>query len=345
MPASAAGDTEGRSPLMAPPACELSVVVPCYNESANIAPLFERLIPALGGASSDYEVICVNDGSLDNTLALLREQQARLANVTVVDFTRNFGQHNAIAAGFDQCRGRYIVTIDADLQNPPEEIAKLVEAMRPGGGDHDVVGTIRTQRKDSLMRRLMTWSVTRTTGWMTGIRLKDYGSMLRGYHRAIVQTMSRSQEVSTFIPALAASYARNLVEIPVKHESRHAGQTNYPLRKLVSLQFDLMTSFSTALMRVMVYTGLLVAVCSFGLAAYLLGLRFYYGPDADDTHGVFTLIALLFLVVGVLTFFVGVLGEYIGRIYLEVRDRPRFIVRSVFRESAPPASADNAPAP
>jgi undecaprenyl-phosphate 4-deoxy-4-formamido-L-arabinose transferase len=272
-----------------------------------------------------YELIFVNDGSTDNSLSLLKDfQQKHPDKIIVIEFTRNYGQHAAIFAGFEQCHGEIIITIDADLQNPPEEIPKLINKIEEG---FDVVGTIREDRKDSLFRKTGSFIINKITAKLTGVNLKDYGCMLRAYRREIVEHMSASKEISTFIPVLATAYAGRIAEIKVKHEERQRGVSKYNLFNLISLQFDLITSFSNLPLRLLIYLGFVVSFLGLGFSLFLGIRRLIVGPEVE---GVFTLFAILFFFVGAQFLAFGLLGEYIGRIYSEVRKRPRFVIRQIY---------------
>ncbi|HTY99596.1 MAG TPA: glycosyltransferase, partial [Rhodocyclaceae bacterium] len=221
---------------------ELSVVIPVYNEEAGLASLFDRLYPALDALGTSYEVIFVDDGSRDRSAALLRAQWQERPDVTrVVLLAVNAGQHMAIMAAFAHSRGDIVVTLDADLQNPPEEIGKLVVKMREG---HDYVGSIRRQRQDSAFRRWASKAMNRLRERITRIRITDQGCMLRAYSRSLIDAINSCREVSTFIPALAYSFAQRPTEIEVAHEERSAGESKYSLYSLIRLNFDLMTGFS-----------------------------------------------------------------------------------------------------
>ncbi len=304
----------------------LSVVVPVFNEEANLPELLPRLAAALGTIGKSYEVVLVNDGSRDRSLEILRGAAANDSHLTVIDFNRNYGQHSAVFAGFEAARGEIIVTIDADLQNPPEEIGKLVAKMEEG---YDVVGSVRIKRQDSLFRRLASRLVNRVTSMATGVRLSDYGCMLRAYRRGVVKTLCQSKEISTFIPVLADMFAGRVTEVPVAHAERLRGESKYSVWKLVRLQFDLMTSFSLWPLRFTMGFGVVMATASMLVAAVLVVGRILEGHEWA-VSGVFTLFAVLFFFVGVILFAIGLLGEYIGRIYLEVRHRPRYVVRAVY---------------
>jgi undecaprenyl-phosphate 4-deoxy-4-formamido-L-arabinose transferase len=304
---------------------EISVIIPTYNEEESLPELFERIFPVLDGLERPYEVIFVNDGSSDATLPLLlRERKRRSGKVKVVDFNGNFGQHMAIVAGFGRARGKMVVTLDADLQNPPEEIPRMVQYVDEG---HDVVGTVRKERRDTFFRKTASRLVNRLTNRITGLSLHDYGCMLRAYRRDVVDIINESAETTTFIPALAQKFATNPVEIDVAHSPREKGQSKYGLFRLIRLNFDLMTGFSMAPLQAVTMSGILISVLSFLFAAFMFVRRLVVGPEAE---GVFTLLAILFLLMGVTISCIGIQGEYVGRIYQEVRKRPRYVVRKVY---------------
>jgi len=303
---------------------ELSVVIPVYNEEEGLAALYARLYPALDQLGIAYEVIFVNDGSRDRSAALLAAQQRARPDVTrVILFGANYGQHAAIMAGFERTRGSIIVTLDADLQNPPEEIGKLVAQMHAG---HDYVGTIRRQRQDSWFRRHASRAMNRLREKITRIEMTDQGCMLRAYGRNVIDAINQCREINTFIPALAFSFAQNPVEIEVAHEERFAGESKYSLYKLIRLNFDLVTGFSLVPLQALSFVGFFLALCSALFVAYLAVRRLVVGPEAE---GVFTLFGIAFFLIGVLLFGIGLLGEYIGRIYQEVRRRPRYTIAAV----------------
>lgn len=314
---------------------EISVIIPVYNEQAVLPRLFERLYPAMDALGRGYEVIFIDDGSRDRSIDLLREQyQQRPDTTRVVLLRANVGQHAAIMAGFEQSRGTYVLTLDADLQNPPEEIPRLLAEMDAG---HDYVGTIRRQRHDSKWRhyasRAMNWLRQR----ITRVVMTDQGCMFRGYHRDIVDAMRHSREAQTFIPALAYIYAGNPTEIVVTHEARAAGESKYPLFKLIHLNFDLMTSFSLVPLQVISLIGMAVSLVSFAFVVLLVLRRLFVGPEVE---GVFTLFGIVFFMMGILLFAVGVLGEYVGRIYTHVRQRPRYLVSAIL-EDVPQADRES----
>lgn len=305
----------------------LSIVVPVYNEAGNLEALYSRLTKALDDFGKSYEIILVNDGSRDNTETMLNDLHKRRPDVIrVVHFNGNFGQHMAIMAGFERVRGDIVITLDADLQNPPEEIPNLVRAMETG---HDYVGSIRKNRQDTWFRRNASKLNNAIRSKITGIVMTDQGCMLRAYKRHIVDAVVASKESSVYIPALAYSYSSNPTEIEVEHSSREAGESKYNLYKLLRLNFDLMTGFSLAPLQMFTVFGMLVSICSTFFVAYLLIRRLVIGPEAE---GMFTLFAIMYFLIGVALMGLGIVGEYVGRVYKEVRQRPLFIVRETLEK-------------
>jgi undecaprenyl-phosphate 4-deoxy-4-formamido-L-arabinose transferase len=311
----------------------VSVVIPVYNEEAVLGPLFERLYAVMDGLGLPYEIVLVDDGSRDRSTELLREQfNARPEVTRVVLLAFNAGQHMAILAGFAHARGERIVTLDADLQNPPEEIGKLLHEMDRG---RDYVGGVRRDRQDTWWRtrasQLLNWLRAKTTR----IRLTDQGCMLRAYDRRLIDVILRSGEANTFIPALAYRYARNPSEVEVEHAARAAGASKYSLLSLIQLNFDLMTGFSVVPLRLFSLFGIGLSVLSGLFVVYLFLRRLWIGPEAE---GVFTLFAICFLLIGIVLFGIGLLGEYVGRIYEQVRERPRYLVHELLEPQQPAAA-------
>jgi undecaprenyl-phosphate 4-deoxy-4-formamido-L-arabinose transferase len=310
---------------------DLSVVIPVYNEEAVLAALFERLYPALDALGAAYEVVFVNDGSRDRSATLLADQFHRRPDVTrVVMFNGNFGQHRAILAGFEHSRGERIVTLDADLQNPPEDIHLLLEQMDAG---HDYVGSIRRRRDDVLWRRVASRAMNRIRERTTRIKMTDQGCMMRAYSRRIVDTINQCNELYTFIPALAWQFAQNPTEVVVGHEERFAGESKYSLYSLIRLNFDLMTGFTVMPLQLFSLVGMLVSLGSGALVVVLGVRRLVIGPEEG---GLFTLFAIAFLLIGIALFGIGLLGEYIGRIYQEVRQRPRYVISAILERRDEP---------
>ena len=308
---------------------QISVVIPVYNEEANLPVLFARLYPVLDRLGRTYEVIFTNDGSADRSFELLRAQHAARPGVTrVIDFNANYGQHMAVMAAFERVRGDVIVTLDADLQNPPEEIPKLLEKIDAG---HDYVGGYRLNRQDSIFRTCASKMINFVRRKITNIEMTDQGCMLRAYRRAVIDAIVRSGAINTFIPALAYSFSGNPAEVAVKHEERHAGVSNYSFYMLVRLNFDLITGFSLAPLQIFTLFAMACAAGSFLLVLILAYMRIFL---ADDTHGVFTLFAIVFFLLSVSMLGIGLIGEYVGRTYQVVRARQRYFVKEILETHA-----------
>jgi undecaprenyl-phosphate 4-deoxy-4-formamido-L-arabinose transferase len=306
---------------------QLSVVIPVYNEEQGLHTLFDRLYPALDALGISYEVVFINDGSRDRSPAILREQFQKRPDVTrVILFNGNFGQHMAIMAGFEHTRGERVVTLDADLQNPPEEIGKLLAKMDEG---FDYIGSIRKQRNDSWWRHVASKAMNNFRERITRIKITDQGCMLRAYSRDIIDAINSCKEVNTFIPALAYTFSRRPAEVVVEHEERAEGESKYSLYSLIRLNFDLMTGFSVVPLQWFSMFGIITSLFSALFFVFLVIRRVIVGPEAE---GLFTLFALLFFMIGITLFGIGLLGEYVGRIYQQVRHRPRYLLEAVLEQ-------------
>jgi undecaprenyl-phosphate 4-deoxy-4-formamido-L-arabinose transferase len=308
---------------------ELSVVIPVYNEEAGLAKLFARLYPALDALGIPYEVLFVNDGSRDQSAAILADQFRDRPDVTrVILFNGNYGQHMAILAGFKETRGDIVITLDADLQNPPEEIGNLIAKVREG---YDYVGSIRRERQDAAWRTYSSRVMNHLREKITRIKMTDQGNMLRAYGRNVIDLVNQCNEVNTFIPALAYTFARKPTEIMVEHEERAAGESKYSLYSLIRLNFDLVTGFSLVPLQIFSMLGIALSFFSAALFVVLLLRRFLLGSEVE---GVFTLFAFAFFLMGVILFGIGLVGEYVGRIYQQVRGRPRYVVQAILEQTS-----------
>jgi undecaprenyl-phosphate 4-deoxy-4-formamido-L-arabinose transferase len=304
----------------------VSLVIPVFNEERNLAELIRRCLQACSSIGKSFEIVLVDDGSSDASAQIIsQEAQKNGGKIVGVLLNRNYGQHAAVMAGFAESRGRIVVTLDADLQNPPEEVPNLVRKMDEG---FDVVGTVRLNRRDTLFRKVASRIVNKAARKATGVLMHDYGCMLRAYSRHVVDAMLQCHERSTFIPVLANSFARKAAEIEVKHAERPDGESKYSLWKLINLQFDLLTSMTTFPLRVLTVVGACVSAMGIGFGIFLLVMRLVHG-SAWAAQGVFTLFAVLFMFIGAQFVGMGMLGEYIGRIYNDVRARPRYFVHEV----------------
>jgi len=307
----------------------VSIVIPVFNEADNLEELIKRCLAVCRKMRSKFEIIMVDDGSCDTSAEMLKAAvKMNLGEIKGVFLNRNYGQHAAVMAGFEESKGDIIVTLDGDLQNPPEEIPALIECIKNG---NDVVGSVRQNRKDSLFRKVSSFIINKAVQKATGVRMNDYGCMLRAYKRHIIDAVLKCRERSTFIPVLANSFARSSVEIPVRHNERLNGESKYSFFKLISLQFDLLTCMTTFPLRLLSIIGGIISISGTGLGLFLIIMRIIFGaPWAAD--GVFTLFAILFIFIGTQFIALGLLGEYIGRIYNDVRARPRYFVQNIICE-------------
>ncbi len=305
---------------------KIAIVIPVYNEKENLPTLMQRLTSVMQSWGRSYEIIFIDDGSTDNSLEILKELAQKPA-VKIVELTRNYGQHAAILAGFSVSDAEIIITMDADLQNPPEEIPNLVKVMEEG--NYDVVGTIRKGRKDSFWRIFPSKIINMVARKITGVSLRDWGCMLRAYRRSVVERMIGCHEHSTFIPALATLFSKRITEIEVAHEERLGGKSSYPLRKLINLQFDLVAAFSNLPIKLIMYGGILMSLLGVFFGIFLAIARLVYGARWA-AEGIFTLFAVLFVFVGLQFFALGIIGEYIGRVYREVRKRPEYVIENIY---------------
>ncbi|HHS48551.1 MAG TPA: glycosyltransferase [Desulfurella acetivorans] len=285
--------------------------------------LHERLLKVLNSQDEHYEIIYVDDGSKDNSLNILKNLKG---NTKVVELARNYGQHAAIFAGFSVVSGDKVITMDADLQNPPEEIPKILEKFNEG---YDVIATVRQQRKDSIFRKFFSHLNNYITKKITKVDLNDWGCMLRGYRKKIVERMLNNNEKTVFIPVIATYYTKNIIEIPIQHSQRQAGKSKYSLIKLINLMFDLMTSFSNLPLEILLYGGIVTAAFGILLGIVLALGRAFYGVEWA-LGGVFSLFSVLFVLIGAQFFAFGILGEYIGRIYKQVKNRPVFVIENIY---------------
>ncbi len=308
------------------PAPEISVVVPVYNEEANLEPLFARLAKTLDQIGRTWEILFTNDGSRDRSLELLKGfHRQRPTQVRVIDFNGNYGQHTAIIAAFERARGEIVITLDADLQNPPEEIPKRLAKIDEG---YDAVGGVRAHREDSFARKYLSRLINRVRERTTDIRMTDQGCMLRAYRRRVVDAIVRSGERATFIPALAYKFASKNGEVEVAHAARAAGESKYSYYKLIRLNFDLITGFTLVPLQLFTLFSMACSGGSLFLVAVLLYRRFVLNLDRE-TFGVFTLLAIVIFLISVCMLGIGLIGEYVGRSYQCVQQRPRYVVREI----------------
>lgn len=307
----------------------ISVVIPVYNEEENIPVLHEKLSSVLDRLGYEYEIIYVDDGSFDRTLEILESLQKKDRHVVVLSLRRNFGQTAAFAAGFDFARGDVIITMDADLQNDPEDIPKLLELIK----EYDLVSGWRKERKDPFFsRRLPSMIANWLISKVTGVRLHDYGCSLKAYRKDIVKNLRLYGEMHRFIPAVASWYGVRVAEIPVKHHPRFKGRSKYGISRTFKVLLDLVTvkflqSFSTKPIQFFGSMGLLSSFLGFLILLYLAALKLLKGISIGGRP--LLILGVLLVVVGVQFIGMGLLGEMLVRVYHESQRKPIYVLKKI----------------
>ncbi|MBO9335761.1 MAG: glycosyltransferase family 2 protein [Roseiflexus sp.] len=310
------------------PVPHLSVVVPVYNEEESIPHLYRRLTVELENLGLPYEIIAVDDGSRDRSFDLLRDLAQRDRRLRVVRFRRNFGQTAAFSAGFDRARGDVVVTIDADLQNDPADIAALLAKIEEG---YDVVSGWRERRRDPFLnRRLPSMIANRLISWATGVHLHDYGCSLKAYRRDVVRSIRLYGELHRFIPAIASWQGVSVTELPVRHVPRRFGKSKYGINRTLRVLLDLVTvrfllSYGTRPMQIFGLLGILAGGAGLAIGAYLTWIKLAYGTAIADRP--LLLLAVLLIVLGVQFISLGLIGELVVRTYYETQAKPIYVVR------------------
>lgn len=307
---------------------DISVVVPVLNEEESLSLLYEQLVEALTEAGYDYEIIIIDDGSTDRSFEILRELQARDEHLRVVRFRRNYGQTAAFVAGFDRAQGELVITIDADLQNDPADIPALVSKMNEG---YDVVSGWRLNRQDRFLdRRLPSILANRLIGWVTDVRIHDYGCSLKAYRRDVLADVQLYGELHRFIPALAHAAGARVTEIPVRHHPRRYGKAKYGLSRTVKVFLDILAvrflmSFSTRPIHIFGLLGLLSFLVGGLVLAYLAVVRVFLQQAIADRP--LTLLGILLVMLGVQLVTSGLLAELVTRTYYESQGKRIYTVR------------------
>jgi glycosyltransferase involved in cell wall biosynthesis len=309
---------------------DLSVVIPIFNEAESIGALHNQLKEVLDGLGQSYEIIAVDDGSVDRSFAMLKELQARDTHLKVIRFRRNFGQTAAFAAGFDYCQGDVVITMDADLQNDPADIPLLLAKVQEG---YDVVSGWRVNRQDPFLTRrfpsmIANWLISQGTG----VHLHDYGCSLKAYRQEVVKGLHLYGELHRFMPALANWMGVSVSEIPVHHHARRYGTSKYGLSRTIRVLLDLITvrfllSYSTRPIHIFGGLGLMSFALGTTLGAYLSFVKF--ALDRDIGSRPLLLLAILLMLLGVQLVSMGLLGELVMRTYYEVQRKPIYTVAEV----------------
>lgn len=307
---------------------ELSVVVPLYCEESNVDYLFERLENVLSGLGLSYEIVCVDDGSYDNTLKRLREHWQRNPRIKVVALSRNFGKEVALSAGIDYACGNAVIPIDADLQDPPELIGSLVEKWREG---YDVVYAKRRSRQgESWLKKWTADAFYRVMARMSKVPIPRDTGDFRLLDQRVVEVLVRLPERTRFMKGLFAWVGYRQAEVLYDRDPRHSGETKWNYWRLWNFAVDGIVSFSVAPLRIWSYVGITFAIFSFLYGSYLFLRTIAFGIDVPGYASL--MVAVLFLG-GIQMVSLGILGEYLGRVYEEVKGRPLYLVRDTYGTS------------
>lgn len=305
----------------------ISVVVPVLNESANVVELARALVATLqplcrqhGFADEAFEVMFVDDGSTDNTWALISQLHGEDRRVGGLRLSRRFGHHLAVTAGLDRARGAAVVVMDGDLQDPPEAIPQLYERHKAG---FDLVYAIRQQRHDPLLKRINSQVFWRTMNRVSGLKMPHNQMMLRMLSRRFVNALGEMRESARFVHGMMAWAGFNVTTVEVPHRERKAGTTKYSVRRQLSLALYALTSFSTTPLRIASVLGLITAGVSFAVGLALIVAKFWYGYSVEGWASIMT---SLFFLSGLQMFVLGIIGEYLGKTYKEVQKRPLYFV-------------------
>jgi len=309
---------------------DLSIVIPVYNEEENILPLYHRLRDTLNKLKLTYEIIWINDGSSDDSLVVLKKIHQHERSVKVISFRKNFGQTAALSAGFDHARGEIIITLDADLQNHPEDIVLLLKKINEG---YDLVSGWRFDRKEPyLTRRLPSKMANFLISHVSKVKLHDYGCTLKAYRREVIKTLSLYGEMHRFIPALASMRGITFAEIKVQHQPRSKGKSKYGISRTIRVLLDLFTvkflmSFSTRPMQIFGLAGMVSFLIGFVIALYLAIIRLFFNQGIAGRP--LLLLAVLLIILGFQFISLGLLGEMMVRTHHETQEKPIYVVKEV----------------
>ncbi len=314
---------------------KLSIVIPIYNEEENINLLYEELKAVLVTIDQPHEIIFIDDGSRDTSLALLEQIQQQDSDVVVVSFRRNFGQTAAMSAGFDYATGDVIVTMDGDMQNDPHDIPRFLAKMDEG---FDLVSGWRFDRKDAFIsRRLPSMIANKIISVVTGVHLHDYGCTLKTFRKEVTEGIQLYGEMHRFIPAIASGVGAEISEIKANHRPRRFGTSKYGISRTLRVILDLMTvkfllSYGTRPIQVFGMLGMISGSIGFILALFLSIQKLFFGVSLANRP--LLLLAVLLIFIGMQFISMGLLGELQARTYHEAQDKPIYVVRKVFKGSS-----------
>jgi glycosyltransferase involved in cell wall biosynthesis len=313
-------------------AVDFSLVVPFYNEEENVRPLYESIVEVMDNLSHSYEMVFVDDGSLDQTYKVLRDIADHDDRVALIRLRRNFGQTPALKAGFDYTHGEIIISMDGDLQHDPTEIPQFIEKIMEG---YDIVSGWRVERKDAwLTRRIPSRIANRLMAKLSRVDLHDFGTTFKAYRREVVTELQLYGDLHRFIPALASWHGATIAEIPIKNINRTSGKSNYNISRTLRVLLDLISvkfllDYSTRPLHFFGFFGLLGTSVGFASSVFLLIKHFYYHVDVMDDHGPLLFMTVLLILSGIQFLSIGLLGEMLARTYYESQNKPIYAIREV----------------
>lgn len=309
---------------------QISVLVPVYNEEESLPDLYEKLVKALDSLGRTWEAILVDDGSKDKSWELLEQMAAKDKRIHCVRFVRNFGQTAALAAGIDYASGEIIIPMDADLQNDPVDIARLLEKLDEG---FDVVSGWRKDRQDEFFTRLIpSWTANKLISVISGVRLHDYGCSLKAYRREVIKDVRLYGEMHRFVPIYASWMGAKVTEIPVTHHARQFGQSKYGLSRTFKVMLDLilvkfLSSYATKPIHMFGGVGFLCFICGFLAFAWMVFLKYFWTPSTSFIETPLPVLVAMCMMLGVQFIFMGLIAEILMRTYHESQDKAIYRVK------------------
>jgi glycosyltransferase involved in cell wall biosynthesis len=309
------------------------VIVPVFNEEKNIVTVYEELVHVLEGTDQEFEIIFIDDGSTDQSFKILSKLYKDDPRVIIISFRRNFGQTAALSAGFDHARGDIVVTLDADLQNDPMDIPKMLDKLNEG---YDIVNGWRVNRKDPfLSRRLPSIIANKIISIITRVKLHDYGCTLKCFRKEVTQNIKLYGEMHRFIPAIASGMGSSVAEVRVNHRARRFGKSKYGISRTIRVILDLITvkfllSYATRPIQVFGLLGFVCGIVGFGMALYLTIQRQFYGISLANRPAL--LLAVLLIFMGLQFVTLGLLAELQSRTYHEAQNKPIYIIRKILKK-------------
>mgnify|MGYP001074707254 CR=1 FL=1 len=312
------------------PGIDISIVIPIYNERENIEKLYKKLDKALSRVNLKYEVLLIDDGSVDGTFDQLLKIHRKNKLFKIIRFRKNFGQTPAISAGFDYAEGEVVITLDADLQNDPADIPVLLSKINEG---YDIASGWRKNRKDNAVtRRFPSVIANKIISGFTGVHLHDYGCTLKAYRREVVKNINLYGEMHRYIPAIASWMGVKVAEVPVMHHSRKYGKSKYGISRTIKVILDIITvkfllSYSQSPIQIFGLVGLFSGLVGFIMTAYLIIMRLFFNQSLADRP--LFILSIFMILIGIQLVTIGLLAEVLMRVYHKVQDRSTYVIKDI----------------